>query len=105
MPAEMRRGVFENAILIRGFLLNDGHRANPVCGVNAMQGSVISRSVNSCANGQDRDNRSAFRIHDDQLSVSRGAEQTMMFGIKGEARGSFARIKFVTPGDGLFLRI
>src|ERR1700692_4690643 len=95
MPAEMRRGIFENAIFIRRILLDHGHGAKSVSGVDAPQCGIVSGAIDSGADGQDSDNCAGFRVHYDQFSVSSGAEEAMMLGVEREARGPLAGVKFV----------
>src|ERR1700692_3623649 len=105
MPAEMRRGIFENAIFIRRILLNYGHGAKSVSRVDAPQRGIVSGAIDSGADGQDSDNCAGLRVQYDQFSVSSRAEEAMMFGVEREARGSFAGIQFVAFHNGLFLWI
>src|ERR1700692_2876517 len=105
MPAKMRRGIFENAIIIWRILLNDGHGAKSVRGVDAPQCGIGSGAIDTGADRQDSDYRAVFCVQYDQFSVSSGAEEAMMLGVEREARGPFAGIQFVAFHNGLFLWI
>ena len=57
MPAKMCRGILENMVLIGGILLNDGHRADAVCCVDAAQDGIVARAIDSRADGELRRSR------------------------------------------------
>ena len=65
VTTKMRRGVLENTILIGGLLMNDGNRADAICGVDVAQGWIVSRAIDSRTDGENCDNCACFRIHHD----------------------------------------
>src|SRR5262245_35504608 len=106
MSASMRGNILKDCVLIRGVLMNNGHRSGAaVRRVDALQRSVVRRKVYARANRNSCDYFAVSCVHHNELLVSARYEQSIVLRIEREPGGLAARGGLVAGDNGDFLGI